>query len=130
MIVQEAVQQAFNSLRGQATNLTGNAAQLNDLANQLQYVFEHATKALDDCADDLRTMGSMATDYANGRYKEVPLNTIIAIVIAILYVVSPIDLIPDKTPGIGYVDDAAVVAFALSQVHEDVDRYREWKQQQ
>ena len=75
-------------------------------------------------------MGSMATDYVNGRYKEVPLNTIIAIVIAILYVVSPIDLIPDKTPGIGYVDDAAVVAFALSQVHEDVDRYREWKQQQ
>ena len=75
-------------------------------------------------------MGGMVSDFANGSYREIPLETITAIVIAILYVVSPIDLIPDKIPVVGYVDDAAVVTFVLSQVHKDIDRYREWKQQQ
>ena len=75
-------------------------------------------------------MGSMVSDYANGSYKEIPMETITAIVVAILYVVSPIDLIPDMVPVVGYVDDVAVVTFVLSQVHKDVDRYCEWKQQQ
>lgn len=130
MVSQDAVQQAFNSLKGQAADIIGNVGRLTELVGQLQHVLHHATKALGACASDLQTMGSMASDYANGSYKEIPMETITAIVVAILYVVSPIDLIPDMVPVVGYVDDVAIVTFVLSQVHKDVDRYREWKQQQ
>ena len=91
---------------------------------------QNATKALEDCAADLQTMGSMVTDYANGRYKEIPKETIVAVVAAIVYVVSPIDLIPDAIPVVGYADDAALVSFVLSHVHKDIESYRNWKNAQ
>lgn len=126
-ISQEAVQQSFNSLKGLAEALIGNAGQLTELVEQLQRVMQNATKALEDCAADLQTMGSMVTDYANGRYKEIPKETIVAVVAAIVYVVSPIDLIPDAIPVVGYADDAALVSFVLSHVHKDIESYRNWK---
>lgn len=48
---------------------------------------------------------------------------------ALLYFLSPIDFIPDSIPGIGYVDDAAVVLACLKLVQSDVDEYREWQSQ-
>ena len=55
-ISQEAVQQSFNSLKGLAESLIGNAGQLTELVEQLQRVMQNATKALEDCAADLQTM--------------------------------------------------------------------------
>ena len=130
MVSQDAVQQIFDSLKGQAADIIGNDGQLTDLVGQLQNVMHHAIKALGTCANDLQTMRNMVSDYTNGSYREIPIETITAIVVAILYVVSPLDLIPDATPVVGYVDDAAVVSFVLSQVHKDIDHYREWKQRQ
>ena len=75
-------------------------------------------------------MGSMVADYANGRYKEIPKETIVAVVAAIVYVVSPIDLIPDAIPVVGYADDAALVSFVLPHVHKDIESYRNWKNAQ
>lgn len=129
-ISQEAVQQSFNSLKGLAEALIGNAGQLTELVEQLQRVMQNTTKALENCAADLQTMGNMVTDYANGRYKEIPKETIVAVVAAIVYVVSPIDLIPDAIPVVGYADDAALVSFVLSHVHKDIESYRNWKNAQ
>jgi uncharacterized membrane protein YkvA (DUF1232 family) len=46
---------------------------------------------------------------------------------ALLYVFSPIDAIPDFIPGLGIVDDAAVVAALLDCIHADPQRYKDWK---
>ena len=40
-----------------------------------------------------------------------------------------IDISPDILPGIGYLDDAAVIAGIIKLIHEDVQNYRLWKQQ-
>jgi uncharacterized membrane protein YkvA (DUF1232 family) len=53
-----------------------------------------------------------------------------AIVAALLYVLSPIDLLPDFIPIVGYVDDALVVAACLALVEQDLINYKEWKKQQ
>ncbi|MCF0259674.1 MAG: DUF1232 domain-containing protein [Erysipelotrichaceae bacterium] len=41
---------------------------------------------------------------------------------------SPIDLIPDSIPVIGYVDDAAVINFCWDMVKSDADEYRKWRE--
>lgn len=43
-ISQETVQQSFNSLKGLAEALIGNAGQLTELVEQLQRVMQNATK--------------------------------------------------------------------------------------
>ena len=66
-------------------------------------------------------------DFYEGNYKEVPWGTIAAIVVALLYFVSPIDLIPDFIPVAGYIDDAFVISLAMKFIKDDIERYREWK---
>ena len=78
--------------------------------------------------DDIRTFFEMVGDYFSGDYTEVPFGTIAGIIGTLLYVLSPIDLIPDFIPFLGLLDDAAMVGFCLSFVRSDIDRYREWKE--
>lgn len=71
----------------------------------------------------------MVRDYEDKGYPKLPIGTIMLIAGALLYFLSPIDFIPDSIPGIGYVDDAAVVLACLKLVQSDVDEYREWQSQ-
>ena len=72
---------------------------------------------------------SLVKAYIEKRYANVPIGTVIAIVGALLYFLSPIDLVPDLLPAIGLVDDAAVIALALKLVHDDVKEYQSWKKE-
>ena len=82
---------------------------------------------LNEFVNELKLMFAMVQDYWNGDYREVPWMTVAAIVGALIYVISPVDLIPDFIPGIGLVDDAAVVAACLKVVQTDFEVYKEWK---
>ncbi len=73
------------------------------------------------------TMISLVRAYVKMEYTEPPYGTIVAIVAALIYFLSPIDLIPDAIPGIGYLDDAAVIAFCLKQVGDDLNAYKTWR---
>lgn len=77
--------------------------------------------------EDVKLLFSIIKDYVNGNYREIPWYSIAAIVAALLYVLSPIDLIPDFLPVIGLIDDALVVAACLSMVESDLHTYKEWK---
>jgi uncharacterized membrane protein YkvA (DUF1232 family) len=46
------------------------------------------------------------------------------LIIALLYVISPIDVIPDALPLLGLVDDALVAGYALRQASAELERYR------
>ncbi|MEN3039549.1 MAG: YkvA family protein [Candidatus Kryptonium sp.] len=69
----------------------------------------------------------MLNDYVDGVYKEVPWHTIVAIVIIILYILNPLDLIPDFIPLLGQLDDLAVLYFGWRLICEDVKEYANWK---
>ena len=80
--------------------------------------------------DDIKLMISIIKDYINGSYKQLPEGSLIAIFGALIYLLSPIDFIPDFIPGVGYIDDAFVIALVLKQVHEDLQNYKIWKNAQ
>ena len=79
--------------------------------------------------DDVKLLLSLVKDYWSGNYKEIPYWAIGATVFALLYVLSPIDLIPDFIPVVGLVDDAAVVALCLYMIEQELHDYSEWKAQ-
>lgn len=76
-----------------------------------------------------RLMLSLVKDYVTGAYREVPYWAISATALALLYVLNPVDILPDLIPGIGYLDDATVVAFCLKLMERELDKYKEWRAQ-
>lgn len=77
--------------------------------------------------EEFKLLFSLVKDYVNGSYREVPWNILASIGGTLLYVLSPVDLIPDFIPLVGYVDDAAVFAFCLNFIEKDLEAYRSWK---
>jgi uncharacterized membrane protein YkvA (DUF1232 family) len=77
--------------------------------------------------DDFKLLIAAVKDYWHGKYRRIPYWTIAAIVVSLLYILNPLDLIPDFIPGLGQVDDAAVVAACLLLVRKDLHKYRIWK---
>lgn len=72
-------------------------------------------------------MASLIISYVKKEYKDIPVGSIIAIVSALVYFVSPIDLIPDTIPVIGHIDDAAVILACYKLVESDLNDYKEWR---
>lgn len=83
-------------------------------------------KELSAVVDDLRAMIGLLVDSLKGNYDQLQKNSAILIIISLLYLVSPIDLIPDFLVG-GYIDDIAVIGFVFKRLSEELDRYKEWK---
>ena len=74
-----------------------------------------------------KVMLSMVKDYWSGAYREIPYWAISAISLALLYVLNPADVVPDVLIGVGYLDDATVVAFCIKLVQRELERYEEWR---
>ena len=78
--------------------------------------------------DETKLFVSMLKDFFTHVYTEVPIGTIMAIVGSLLYVICPLDLIPDFIPIIGYLDDAAILAGCIKAVEVDIKKYKEFKE--
>ena len=77
--------------------------------------------------EGLMTFLRLLRAYAKGEYSQIPWPSLVLIGAAVLYFLSPIDVIPDFLVGLGYVDDAAVVAFVMKAVATVLDDFRQWE---
>ncbi len=76
---------------------------------------------------DLRLLIPLIRDYWKGEYRDVSAKSIVIFVVALAYIVSPFDLIPDYIIGLGQVDDAVILGLSLYFLEKDLRKYKEWK---
>ena len=69
---------------------------------------------------------SLLSDYLDGRYTNLPYTTLLTVVCALLYFISPVDVIPDFIPIAGYADDLAVILSCGKFIKDDFRRYMLW----
>ncbi len=77
--------------------------------------------------DDFRTLVRLVVAYARGNYRDIPPDSLALVVACLVYVVSPLDLLPDAVPVMGYMDDAVVVGWVIKSVREELDAFRAWE---
>lgn len=75
----------------------------------------------------LRLLWMVLRDYANGTYRKVPWKAIGAIAAAVVYVVTPFDLIPDFLVPVGFTDDILAIALTWGLVKRELRDYCAWK---
>ncbi len=82
---------------------------------------------LGEAWEKLQLLVDLVKAYSKGDYRHVTKSTIITVIAAILYFVSPIDFVPDFIAGLGILDDAAVIGFTLKKVSAELDDFKKWK---
>lgn len=123
---QEQAEEEFSKYGGKFNNAEDVETKILDKESKLTSIFKSAQK-LAPLWDDFVDTFSLIRDYVTGKYDEVPWRVIAGLAGALLYVLSPIDLIPDLVPILGFADDAAVFTLALKFFKPDIERYRQWK---
>ena len=110
----------------------------NDKNKAKNLVYEAMKKAnrekgkkgpIDDAWEKIQLLFSLVKDWATGEYKDIPIKSIVIIIVAILYFLNPLDLIPDAIVGVGHADDVFVMALVFQQVSCDLEKYEAWSKQ-
>ena len=76
---------------------------------------------------NLRLLVPLIKDYWKGNYRDVSIKSILIFVMALAYILSPIDLISDYLIGFGQIDDVAILGFSLYFLERELIKYKEWK---
>ncbi|WP_232090311.1 YkvA family protein [Billgrantia diversa] len=75
----------------------------------------------------LKLFVPMCQDVVKGRYRPPPWSAFGWMLVALAYLVSPLDLIPDWLLLIGVFDDMVIVGWLLTRVDRSLDGYRAWR---
>ncbi len=129
MNTEDIKKQAEGILAGskeKASAFLEDGGKMDQLLEQVEQKLETVPKAGVYLAEVPR-MIALLKDYIQKDYTEIPKSTLIMIVAALLYLVNPKDIIPDKYIGVGLIDDAAVVAACIALTKKELDAYDAWK---
>ena len=77
---------------------------------------------------DIKTSFALLKDWYMGNYTKIPFRMVASIAGAMLYLVSPLDVVPDWVPFGGLLDDALVLAAIFALSRRDLDEYLNWSQ--
>ena len=111
---------------GEAEALLNNEDKLEEFIQRI----ENKLKVIPHIGDKLSHIPvfiSLVKSYMKKEYVKPPFGTMLAIVSALLYFLVPVDFIPDIIPGLGHLDDAAVITACLCLVDSDIKEYIEWR---
>lgn len=75
--------------------------------------------------NDFFTLIRLVRDYILGNYKDVSKANVILIITAMIYVVVPMDIIPDNIPFVGFLDDLFTIHLILNALEDELNRYKE-----
>ena len=78
---------------------------------------------------DVQTLLRLMRAYGDGRYRQVSGKNLALAGLGLLYLVSPLDVVPDFLPG-GFTDDAAVIGFILRKLRTELVAFEFWERSQ
>ena len=124
----EELQNALHSNSGEASAIIEDESKWNAFKTKFESFLKKVKRVpvLGNVIDDITCMVELVESYVKKEYTAIPKGTIVSIVAVLIYLLSPIDIVPDAIPVLGYMDDAALVLLVLSfGVDHDLDKYRE-----
>ncbi|ALJ00832.1 YkvA family protein [Rufibacter tibetensis] len=82
----------------------------------------------DQLKDIMYRLIRLVKAYYNGTYREVNTKSMLLGVAVLLYIVTPLDLVPDFIPIIGFADDISLMAWFISAFQEELQKFQVWEE--
>src|SRR4030042_437968 len=111
------VREEVSNIKGKAEEYAADKKKTEHLLNEALKKAQRNKGQLKDIWDNLMALFRLVKAWFTGKYKDVPWNTIVLAIVAIIYFVNPFDAIPDFIPFIGYLDDTAVVSWVIKSIY-------------
>jgi uncharacterized membrane protein YkvA (DUF1232 family) len=115
----------FRKLEGRANSISFDTDRLKNLLESARQKAE-GNKQIMEIWEDLKILIELVRDWMKGEYKDLKRSSIIMVIVALLYLVNPLDIIPDFIIG-GFIDDLAVIAYVIKKISEELNVYKNWK---
>lgn len=126
-ITEELVPTGFHRARKKAESYLQDKNKAANLLRKAKAKAAQKQGALAGVWEDLQTMFRMLKTWISGDYSGASWRTILLVVTAILYFVMPFDVIPDFIAALGFFDDAAVIAYIVSILKEELMAFSAWE---
>ncbi len=123
----------FNKAREKARKMADNPGKVKetvDKAMKKSNLIDNTKDKARELKNNLGLLFQMLGAYFSGKYKKLPMITVVKILAAVIYFLFVTDLIPDFFAVIGLVDDAAVVAWVLNSIKGDLEAFKAWRNAQ
>ncbi|MFD2203450.1 YkvA family protein [Shivajiella indica] len=111
-----------------AFEIAGEDGKLNKLISQVKERLEavsHNPK-VQSALEPIMVFKRMVQAHRSGDFK-VSKKTLGLIVLGLVYFVTPLDIIPDFLPLIGFTDDLSVLIAIFNSVKHEVEEFRSWE---
>jgi uncharacterized membrane protein YkvA (DUF1232 family) len=128
MQITKKIEEGYKKFEGKAKDYVKRPEKTDVLLKDASKKADEKKGSLSEVWDNLQLLFDLVGSWRRGEYKKIPTASIITIIAAIIYFVSPIDLMPDFLVGLGIVDDAAVIGFVLKQITADLEKFKLWKE--
>lgn len=100
---------------------------LNKLQVSLNEKIEKSKEKLSESLNDIYTLMRLLAAYGTGEYREIAFKSMVVIVAALIYFLSPLDVIPDFVATVGFLDDLSILAYVFKTFKDEINRFVEWE---
>jgi uncharacterized membrane protein YkvA (DUF1232 family) len=119
---------AFRKTAAEAQSCANDPERLRKLLRDAREKLNHTPRGpFAETWPYLMAMIRLIRAYQHREYRDISSQSLLVVIGAILYFVSPFDVIPDSMPILGHIDDAFVVRLALKSVTGDLDTFMAWE---
>lgn len=128
LFTEKRAEEELNKGLSEAENLINDIDKMERFLQRLEKKLARVP-LVGDKLSTIPVLASLIRFYVKKEYTDIPIGTILAVLSALLYFVSPLDVIPDSIPFIGYFDDAFVVGACWKWVQSDVEEFEIWRKE-
>ncbi|WP_114779045.1 YkvA family protein [Botryobacter ruber] len=121
----------FKSLLGKAGGILAKPAKIGMLITTAYAKLvdtESTQSGFEQLKEVMFTFMRLVKAYATGRYRNVATKSMLIGVGVLLYLVTPLDVIPDFIPVIGLLDDISLMAWFIEAFHSEIEKFKEWEE--
>jgi uncharacterized membrane protein YkvA (DUF1232 family) len=122
----------FKVALAQSSRIIGKRWRLLELVAQLVHKLSQMDRkniSAVELKERLHILGRLLAAYARGRYRIIPIKTLLTMIAAVSYFLNPFDVVPDAIFGIGLMDDLAVLTWVYKNAQQELNNFIHWEKQ-
>ena len=125
----------FAAARSKAVAYLAEPERLKDLLNQAGHKAEHlkeqsASGPFRTLIEQIGLISRLLLAYTRGQYRVIPWESVLMATAALVYFLMPFDALTDWLVGLGFIDDALVMALAFKALKADLTEFAAWEKEQ